>query len=43
MDLPSVQGVLGHTSLISTLRYAAYQDDTAAARAAALLDAMHKP
>jgi integrase len=41
MDLPSVQAVLGHTSLISTLRYAEFQDDTAAARAAALLDAMH--
>ncbi len=42
MDLPSVQAVLGHTSLLSTLRYAAYQDDTAAARAAALLDGMSR-
>ena len=42
MDLPSVQAVLGHTSLISTLRYAEFQDDTAASRAAALLDAMHR-
>ena len=42
MDLPSVQAVLGHTSLISTLRYAAFQDDTAASRAAALLDGLQR-
>jgi len=38
LDLPTVQGVLGHTSLLSTLRYAAYSDDTGPMRAAAALD-----
>ena len=38
LDLPSVQTVLGHTTLISTLRYAAYSDNNAPMRAAALLD-----
>jgi integrase len=38
LDLPSVQAHLGHKHLISTLRYAAYADATASARAARLQD-----
>jgi integrase len=41
IDLPTVQQVLGHTSLLSTLRYAEYADDSAAFRAAKALDALH--
>jgi integrase len=41
VDLPTVQAVLGHTSLLSTLRYAEYADGSAAFRAARALDAMH--
>jgi integrase len=39
VDLPTVQAVLGHSSLLSTLRYAEYADDSAAFRAARALDA----
>ena len=38
LDLPAIQAVLGHRSLVSTLRYASYADDSAATRAADLLD-----
>jgi integrase len=41
IDLPTVQMVLGHSSLLSTLRYAEYADGSAAFRAARALDAMH--
>ena len=41
VDLPTVQAHLGHKHLISTLRYAAYADETASARAARALDAIH--
>ncbi len=41
MDLPSIKSYLGHRNLISTLRYAEYADDTAATRAARLLDTLH--
>lgn len=41
VDLPTVQTVLGHTTLISTLRYAEYADGSAARRAVGALDAMH--
>ncbi len=41
LDLPTVQAHLGHRHLISTLRYAAYGDETASARAARALDAIH--
>lgn len=43
MDLPTVQAFLGHRSLVSTLRYAAYADDAAAKRAARALDGMRAP
>ncbi len=39
IDLPTVQAVLGHSSLLSTLRYAEYADDSAAFRAARAIDA----
>ena len=39
IDLPTVQNVLGHSSLLSTLRYAEYADDSAPFRAARALDA----
>lgn len=38
VDLPTVQAFLGHRHLVSTLRYAAYADETATARAARALD-----
>jgi len=38
VDLPTVQAFLGHGSLLSTLRYAAYADESAASRAARALD-----
>ena len=38
IDLPTVQAVLGHTSLLSTLRYAEYMDGSAPFRAARALD-----
>lgn len=38
LDLPTVQAFLGHSSLLSTLRYAAYADESAASRAARTLD-----
>ena len=38
MDLPTIQAHLGHKHLTSTLRYAAYADRTARARAAKALD-----
>ena len=38
LDLPAIQTVLGHRSLVSTFRYACYADDSAATRAAKLLD-----
>lgn len=41
LDLPSVQATLGHKSLESTLRYAEYADETAAGRAASVLDRLH--
>ena len=41
IDLPTVQAVLGHTSLLSTLRYAEYADGSAPFRAARALDAHH--
>jgi|GEM_PF-2213887 len=41
LDLPAVQAVLGHTTLISTLRNAECADGTAARRAVGMLDAMH--
>lgn len=40
LDLPTVQGVLGHTSLLSTMRYAEYSDQSAAVRAARVLDGL---
>ena len=40
-DLPTVQNVLGHTSLISTLRYAEYSDGSASVRVAQTLDRLH--
>ena len=43
LDLPTVGAVLGHRSLLSTLRYAAYADDSAAVRAARALDLLHAP
>lgn len=39
VDLPTVQNVLGHSSLLSTLRYAEYADGSAPFRAARALDA----
>ena len=39
LELPDVQAVLGHSSLISTLRYAEYADGSAAFRAARAIDA----
>lgn len=42
VDLPTVQAHLGHRHLISTLRYAAYADETASARAARALDDVHR-
>lgn len=41
VDLPTVQAHLGHRHLASTLRYAAYADETASARAARVLDRLH--
>ncbi len=41
VDLPTVQAHLGHKHLISTLRYAAYADETASTRAARALDRIH--
>lgn len=41
VDLPTVQAHLGHRHLISTLRYAAYADETASGRAARALDRLH--
>lgn len=41
VDLPTVQAHLGHRHLISTLRYAAYADESASARAARALDRIH--
>ncbi|MDA1194273.1 MAG: site-specific integrase [Planctomycetota bacterium] len=41
VDLPTVQAHLGHRHLVSTLRYAAYADETASGRAAAALDRLH--
>ena len=41
VDLPTVQAVLGHRTLLSTLRYAEYSDGSAPFRAARALDAMH--
>ena len=41
VDLPTVQAHLGHRHLISTLRYAAYADETASSRAARVLDGLH--
>lgn len=41
LDLPTVQRVLGHASLLSTLRYADYADESAASRAARALDRLH--
>lgn len=38
VDLPTIQAFLGHRHLISTLRYAAYADETATARAVRALD-----
>ena len=38
VDLPTIQAHLGHKHLISTLRYTAYADQTASARAAEALD-----
>jgi integrase len=40
IDLPTVQAQLGHRHLVSTLRYAAYADESASARAARALDAL---
>ena len=42
VDLPTVQAFLGHRHLVSTLRYAAYADETATARAARALDRMRR-
>jgi integrase len=42
VDLPTVQAHLGHRHLVSTLRYAAYADETASARAARALDRLHE-
>jgi len=41
VDLPTVQAHLGHRHLVSTLRYAAYADETASGRAARVLDRLH--
>lgn len=41
VDLPTVQTVLGHTTLVSTFRYAEYADNNAAMRVARALDVMH--
>jgi integrase len=41
LDLPTIQAHLGHRHLVSTLRYAAYADETASARAARTLDRLH--
>ena len=41
VDLPTVQAHLGHLHLVSTLRYAAYADETASGRAARVLDRLH--
>ncbi len=41
VDLPTIQAHLGHRHLISTLRYAAYADETASSRAARALDRLH--
>jgi integrase len=41
VDLPTVQAHLGHRHLVSTLRYAAYADETASGRAARALDRIH--
>jgi integrase len=38
LDLVSIKTTLGHASLQSTMRYAEHADDTAASRAASLLD-----
>lgn len=43
VDLPTVQAFLGHRHLVSTLRYAAYADETATARAARALDRLRDP
>jgi len=43
VDLPTVQAFLGHRHLLSTLRYAAYADETATARAARALDRLRGP
>ena len=43
VDLPTVGAVLGHRSLLSTLRYAAYADESAATRAARALDRLRLP
>jgi integrase len=41
VDLPTVQAHLGHKHLLSTLRYAAYADETASARAVRALEGLH--
>jgi integrase len=41
VDLPTIQAHLGHRHLVSTLRYAAYADETASARAARTLDRIY--
>lgn len=41
VDLPTVQAHLGHRHLVSTLRYAAYADESASARAIRALDRIH--
>jgi len=40
LDMPTVGAFLGHRSLVSTLRYAAYSDDSASVRAARALDSI---
>ena len=41
VDLPTVKAHLGHRHLLSTLRYAAYADETASARDAQALDTVY--